>query len=371
MEILNEDHRMVAEAAAGFLAQSHPVGAFRVLRDSGTDLGYDRAILSEMAELGWMGILLPEAMGGADFGFRAAGLIAEEMGRNLTAAPFLSTAILAATILRKAGGPVAEQWGPRIAAGDAVIALALDEGAKHRPDRIATKADLDGDGYVLNGRKVFVVDAFGADRLIVVALVNGAPALFWVDPAQGGVSVSAQVLLDHRNAAVVTLESVRLSADALLAEGQVAGEALAAALAAGRAVAASEQLGVARAAAETTSEYLRTRKQFGTLIGRFQALQHRAADLYCEIEQTASLVAAALNALDSGADNADALSRAAKAKAATTGRQATEEGVQMHGGIGMTDDLDLGLFMKRDRALTEFLGDAGYHTNWLLQQRGL
>ncbi|MGX9352593.1 acyl-CoA dehydrogenase family protein [Shimia sp. W99] len=371
MEILSEDHRMVAEAADGFLAQSHPIGAFRALRDSGAMLGYDRAILSEMAKMGWMGIVLPEEMGGVDFGYRAAGLIAEAIGRNLTAAPFLSTAILSATILRQVGGPVAAQWAPRISAGEAVIALALDEGAKHRPDRIATKADRAGGGFILNGRKAFVVDGFGADRLIVAALLAGAPALFWVDPAQDGVSVSAQVLLDHRNAAVVMLEEVQLDASALLADGEIAGDALSAALAAGRAVAAAEQLGVARVAAETTKEYLRTRKQFGTLIGRFQALQHRAADLYCEIEQTASLVSVALKALDAGAENAEALSRAAKSKASTTGRQATEEGVQMHGGIGMTDELDLGLFMKRDRALTEFLGDAGYHTNWLLRQRGL
>ncbi|SFM60866.1 acyl-CoA dehydrogenase family protein [Shimia aestuarii] len=371
MEILSEDHRMVAEAADGFLAQSHSISAFRALRDSGAPLGYDPAILSDMAELGWMGIVLPEEMGGADFGFRAAGLIAESMGRNLTAAPFLSTAILSATILRQVGGPVAAQWGPKIAAGEAVIALALEEGAKHRPERIATGATRTGDGFVLGGRKSFVVDGFGADRLIVVALLDGAPALFWVDPTQDGVTVAAQILLDHRNAASVMLEDVQLDASALLAEGEAAANALSSALAAGRAVTAAEQLGVARVAAETTNEYLRTRKQFGTLIGRFQALQHRAADLYCEIEQTASLVSAALNALDAGAENAEALSRAAKAKTATTGRQATEEGVQMHGGIGMTDELDLGLFMKRDRALTEFLGDAGHHTNWLLRQRGL
>ena len=371
MEKLSEDHAMVAEAAAGFLAQNHPVAAFRALRDSGAPLGYDRAIVGQMAGMGWMGVVLPEDLGGVNFGHRAAGLIAGAMGRNLTAAPFLSTAVIGASVLKHAGGPVAESWGPKLAAGEAVVALAMEEGAKHRPDRIATEARREGDGFVLNGRKSFVVDGVGADRLIVVATLDDAPALFWVDPTAAGVTVVPQVLLDHRNAALVTFEGVGLDGAAMIAGRENAGAVLAAALAAGRAVTAAEQLGVARAAAEATFDYLRTRKQFGMLIGSFQALQHRAADLYCAIEQTDSLVAAALNALDRGADEGEALSRAAKARAALVGRQATEEGVQMHGGIGMTDEMDLGLFMKRDRALSEFLGDAGHHTDWLLRQRGL
>jgi len=371
MEILNEDLGMVAESAAGLLSKSHPITAFRALRDSGAALGYDKAIVGEMAEMGWMGIALPEDVDGADFGFRAAGLIAEEMGKNLTAGPFLSTAILAATVLRTAGGDTLAQWGPRIAGGDAVIALALEEGVKHRPNRIATTATKAADGITLNGRKSFVVDGVDADRLIVVAKDGDALVLALVDPQTKGVSVTSQVMLDHRNTAVVSLDDALVPAEAIIAEGDAAQAALDATLRAGRAVAAAEQLGNAKAAAEQTFEYLRTRKQFGVLIGMFQALQHRAADLYCELEQTSSLVAEALNALDQGRDDAEALSRAAKAKAARVGRQATEEGVQMHGGIGMTDEMDLGLFMKRDRALSEFLGDAGHHTEWLLKQRGI
>ncbi|MGR3636581.1 MAG: acyl-CoA dehydrogenase family protein [Shimia sp.] len=371
MEILNEDMGLVAESASGLLNKSHPITAFRALRDSGVTLGYDKAIIGEMAEMGWMGIALPEDVDGADFGFRAAGLIAEEMGKNLTAGPFVSTAVLAATILRTAGGDALAQWGPRIAGGEAVIALAMDEGVKHRPDRIATTAAKGANGVTLNGRKSYVVDGVGADRLIVTAKIGDSLMLVMVDPQTAGVSVTSQVMLDHRNAAVVTLDNATVPAEAVLAEGDAARLALNTALNAGRAVLAAEQLGVARVAAEQTFEYLRTRKQFGVLIGMFQSLQHRAADLYCELEQTASLVAEALNALDLGRDDAEALSRAAKAKAARVGRQATEEGVQMHGGIGMTDEMDLGLFMKRDRALTEFLGDAGHHTEWLLRQRGI
>lgn len=371
MEILSEDHAMVAQMAAGYLGKSHPITTFRKLRDSGATLGYELSSWAEMAEMGWAGTVLPEAAGGVDFGYRAAGLIAQEMGRNLTASPFLSTAVLATTVLRHVGGDVLANWGPQISQGAAVIALALDEGPKHRPDRLSTTATKVAEGIVLNGRKSYVVDAVGADRLIVTAKLDGALVLLMVDPQSNGVSVLGQVMLDHRNAALVTLDDVTLGPDAVIAQGTAAQAALDAALCAGRAVAAAEQLGVAQAAAETTFEYLRTRKQFGVVIGVFQALQHRAADLYCELEQTSSLIAAALNALDEGRDDAEALSRAAKAKVARVGRLAAEEGVQMHGGIGMTDEMDLGLFMKRDRALSEFLGDAGHHTDWLLRQRGI
>lgn len=371
MELLNEDQTLIAQSAAGFLADTHNIAAFRALRDAAPARGFDPAVLPQMAEMGWMGVLLPESAGGIDFGHRAAGLIAQQMGRNLSACPFLSTAILAASVFETVGGATLTQLGPRIAAGELVVALALEESAKHRPDQIATTVTRQGEMLVLNGRKNFVVDGFGADHLIVVAQEAGAPLLLLVDPSTTGVTVAPQRLLDTRNAAQVIFEDVALPPAAVLAQGQTAEVALAKALRAGRAVAAAEQLGVAYAAAEQTFDYLRTRKQFGLLIGQFQALQHRAADLYCALAQTSSLVAVALNALDADLPEAEALTRAAKAKVARVGRQATEEGVQMHGGIGMTDEMDLGLFMKRDRALSEFLGDAGCHTEWLLRHRGI
>ncbi|MDA5557615.1 acyl-CoA dehydrogenase family protein [Shimia sp. MMG029] len=371
MEILNDDHQLVADAAAAYLSKSHPIAAFRALREHGAAQGYDRAIMTELAELGWMGILLPEEVEGADFGARAAGVIAEEIGRNLTVAPFLSTAVLSASLLRQTGGTALAEWGAKIAQGSTRVALALEEGAKHRPGRITTTLSQTGDSLALTGRKSFVVDGSGADRLIVVAQSAEGLALVLVDPAAEGVLVTSQRLLDDRNAALLRLDEVSVPKEAVLATGAAAQQALDHALCMGRAVAAAEQLGVAKAAAEQTFEYLRTRKQFGLLIGQFQALQHRAADLYCELEQTSSLIARALNAIDAGSAEAEALSRAAKAKMAHVGQQATEEGVQMHGGIGMTDEMDLGLFMKRDRALAEFLGDAGCHTEWLLRHRGI
>lgn len=368
MEILNEDLTLLRDSARGYLSEQG-IAAFRSTRELG--LTSAEGIGKDLAAMGWMGILLPDEVGGADFGCRAAGLIATEMGSNLTAAPFLSTAILSASILRTCGGETLATWGHKLCDGEAVVALAMDETAKHRPDRVTATATKDGDILVVTGRKTMVVDGVAADRMIVTAKLDGDLVLLWLDPTMAGVFVSPQITLDARDVAQVTIDGARLSPDAILARGATAEAALEQALCAGRVVAAAEQMGVAQAAAEQTRDYLKTRKQFGTEIGRFQALQHRAATLYTELEQTSSLIAAALTAIDEDAADAEVLSRAAKAKSARTGRLATEEGVQMHGGIGMTEEMDLGLFMKRDRALSEFLGDAGCHTEWLLRQRGL
>jgi len=369
MELLSEDQQLIADSAAGFVRDGHGIAAFRALRRAGYDANL--TITAELAEMGWMGIVIPEAFGGVGFGYRAAGLIAEELGRNLTVSPFVSSAILAGTALASTGGDIAQNWAPKIAAGDTVVALAIDEAAKHRPERVATSLTGTSDALTLSGRKTFVVDGGIADRLIVTAKRGDDLCLVLCDPQAAGVTRASQVMLDHRNAATVIFEDVALTEADILVQGPAAEDVLAKTLAAGRAIAAAEQLGVAKAAAEQTYDYLRTRKQFGVLIGQFQALQHRAADLYCELAQVSSLIAAALNALDEGSDEVETMTRVAKAKMARVGRQATEEGVQMHGGIGMTDEMDLGLFMKRDRALTEFLGDAGYHTEWILRQRGI
>ncbi len=369
MELLSEDQQLIADSAAGFLRDGHSIAAFRAFRETGDDS--NSAILGELAAMGWMGIVIPEALGGVGLGYRAAGLIAEELGRNLTVSPFMSSAILAGTALASAVGDTAKHWAHQIAAGDAVIALAMDETAKHRPERIATTVSGGTGSPRLNGRKTFVMDGGTADRLIVTAKRGEDLCLVLCDPQAAGVTRAPQVMLDHRNVATMIFEDVAIAEADILAHGAIAEEILVKMLAAGRAIAAAEQLGVAKAAAEQTYDYLRTRKQFGVLIGQFQALQHRAADLYCELAQVSSLIAAALNALDADSVEVETLSRAAKAKMARVGRQATEEGVQMHGGIGMTDEMDLGLFMKRDRALTEFLGDAGYHTEWILRQRGI
>ncbi|MDP2518308.1 acyl-CoA dehydrogenase family protein [Shimia thalassica] len=366
MILLTEEQQMIRDMAAGFLSDKASVDAFRAQRNAGQS--GDTSINNEMAEMGWFGMLTSEDAGGIDMGAQAAGLVAEEMGRNLTTSPFLSSAVMSAAALRVASET---EWAGKVASGEAVVALAMDEHIKHRPDMVGTKAEASGNGFVLRGTKRFVGDGGAADRLIVTAMTDDGLGLFLIDPATDGVTVDPVKTVDNRNAANLTLDNVQVDGSALLAKGDIAEEALGTALRVGRSVGAAELVGVSKEAADRTVAYLKERKQFGVTLSQFQALQHRAADLYTQIQTTESVIAAALKAIDEGRDDAERLSRVAKAKASKTANLAVREAVQMHGGIGMTDDLDIGLFMKKARACGEYLGDATCHAEWLLRERGV
>lgn len=366
MRLLNEEQVMIRDMAAGFLAEKAPVDALRASRDAGG--GYDRALTSEMAEMGWFGMLLGEESGGVDMGAEAAGLVAEEMGRRLSASPFLSSGVMAASVLRAVSG---SDWAARVASGEAVMALAMDERVRHDPGAIATTAEKSGNGFVLNGAKRFVSDGAGADRVIVSAMTDQGLALFLVDPRLEGVERRALRTVDSRDAADMSFSDVQLDGEALLASGDAAQDALDGALRVGRSVASAELVGVSKEVAEQAIAYLKERKQFGVTLSNFQALQHRLADLYTQIQTTEAVAAAALRAIDENSEHAEMLSRVAKAKAGKTASLAVREALQMHGGIGMTDELDIGLFMKKARACAEYLGDGECHGEWLLKQRSL
>lgn len=368
--VLNEDEVMLRDTAEGFFKQKAPVKALRQLRDERDETGFDRALWSEMAEMGFAGIVVDEDHGGVDMGFVAAGLVAEQMGRNLSATPFLSTAILAATAIREGGS--AEQktaWLTKIAGGEAVLALALDEGPKHNPVGTATTSEKSGNGFKLSGSKAMVVDGHVADALIVAARTSGEAgdadglSLFLVDPKSKGVTTERTIMVDSRNAARIDLDDVEVDGDALLGELDGGMAVLGKVLSAGRAIAAAELLGAGSQAFEDTVVYIKERKQFGRIIGEFQALQHRASHLYSEMEIARSAVLAALTALDDQDPKAELYCAMAKAKLGSVAKLASQEGVQMHGGVGMTDEYDIGLFMKRIRVLQELFGDAHYHMN--------
>ncbi len=366
--ILNEDEIMLRDMAQGFFADKAPVTALRTLRDEGDETGFDRGLWQEMADMGFAGVVIDEDHGGVDMGFVAAGLIAEQMGRNLSASPFLSTAILAATAIREGG--TAEQkaeWLSKIAGGKAVIALALDEGAKHNPAATAATAEKSGNGFKISGHKAMVVDGHVADTLIIAARTSGEPgeaagiSLFIVDPKSKGVSTERTIMVDARNAARIDLDNVEVSGDALLGTLDDGMAVLGKVLSAGRAVAAAELLGAGGQAFDSTVAYIKERKQFGKIIGEFQSLQHRASHLYTELEIARSAVLAALSALDGNDPKAEIYCAMAKAKLGSVAKLASQEGVQMFGGVGMTDEYDIGLFMKRIRVLQELFGDAHYH----------
>ena len=366
--VLNDEQRMLQDSARAFISESAPVAHLRTLRDSRDATGFSRDLWKKFAEMGFSGILVPEAQGGSGLGVVEAGVIAEELGRTLAPSPFLSTAVLAACAIRR-GGSAAQQADllPKIAAAGMVVALALDEGVKHRPGAIATKAIRDGAGYRLEGAKTMVVDGHVADRLIVAARVAGAAgdpvALFLVDARAPGVAIERTVMVDAHNAARVRFDGVRIGADALLGSVEGGAALLEEVLDVGRAVVASELLGIADEVFARTLAYLKERKQFGRIIGEFQALQHRAAELFCDIEMTRAIVIRALQAVDEDPAKARDIVSAAKARACTTANRAVQEGVQMHGGMGMTDQFDIGLFMKRARVAQELLGDAHFHAD--------
>jgi alkylation response protein AidB-like acyl-CoA dehydrogenase len=375
--VLNEDQQMFRDAAKRFAAQRAPVAQLRKLRDQNDGVGFDREVWKEMANMGWAGVLVPDEYGGAGFGYVGAGLIAEEIGRNLSATPLLSTSVLAVTALVRGGSSTQkEALLPAIAGGDLIVALASDEKNRHAPHSIATRATGGGGKFKLNGRKIHVLDGHVADRLIVTARTSGdvesrdGITLFLIDGKASGVSITRTPTVDSHNAASMELRDVVVNESDVIGTFDKGAAVLDAVLDAGRAMLAAELLGVAAESFERTLGYLREREQFGVKIGTFQSLQHRAAHLFCEIELVRSVVLRTLQALEAQEPTAATLVCLAKAKATDVARIATNEAVQMHGGIGMTDEFDIGFFMKRARAAGETFGDYYYHADRYAQLSG-
>jgi alkylation response protein AidB-like acyl-CoA dehydrogenase len=375
--VLNDDQLMFRDAAKRFAAERAPISQLRQLRDTQDVVGFSGEVWKEMADMGWAGVLIPEEFGGYSFGYVGAGLIAEEIGRNLSATPFLSTAILGVTALLKGGSSAhKESLLPAIARGETLLTCAVDERARHNPLSVATRATGSAGKFKLSGKKLHVLDGHIADRLIVSARTAGdvesrdGITLFLVDPKAPGVTISRMSSVDSRNTAQVELRDVSVSSEDMLGAVDKGATVLEAVLDAGRAVLAAELLGISAEAFERTLGYLRERDQFGVKIGSFQALQHRAAHLFCEIELLRSVTLRALQALDAPEANTAQLVCLAKGRASEVARLATNEAVQMHGGIGMTDDFDIGFFMKRARVAAETFGDAFYHTDRYAQMSG-
>ena len=367
--VLNEDQLMLQQSARDFCREQAPVSILRRIRDSKDPDGYPTELWRSMVKLGWAGMAVPEAYGGFDFGYSGLGLVLEETGRTLVPTPLVSTVLLSATLINLAGSEAQKlETLPDIVAGETVIALALEETAIHNPLHIELKAVKTGSGYILNGQKYFVLDAHVADQFIVVARTDGETgqqegiSLFLVDANSVGIDVQRLNMVDSRNAGNVSFVDVEVPDDALLGEENRGWPALSRTLDIGRIGLAAEMLGGVQEVFERTVEYLKQRSQFGVPIGAFQALQHRAAIMYSEIELCKSLVLKALHELDRGGEAEDipALASMCKAKLSEVFMLVSNEGVQMHGGIGMTDEFDIGFFLKRARAGGETLGDANY-----------
>ncbi|HVR89891.1 MAG TPA: acyl-CoA dehydrogenase family protein [Novosphingobium sp.] len=372
-----EEQAMLAETVSGFMADEGGIKQqLRHWRDKQCKDGFGHGLWQQFAEMGLNGILVGEADGGLGMGHVEAGIVLEEIGRNLTPSPFLTSSVMAATALGAGSAELRGRWLPGLIAGSSVFAVAIDEGAKHRPERIKARAERAGNGFRLSGAKDFVVHGGSADMLVVAARTAGSDddndgiTLFAVPRDAAGLSQDAVQLVDSAMASHIKLDNVELDGDAVIGDVDGGREVLNRMLAAGRVGAAAESVGVARGAMDMTIDYLKQRKQFGKLIGEFQALQHRAAHLYSELEIARAAVIKAQQLLDGGSEHAELMVSVAKAKAGKVAGLAVREGVQMHGGIGMTDEYDIGLYMKRDRALAEFMGDHYYHTERVAQLSG-
>lgn len=366
--VLNEEQQLLQGTAREFLGANAPVAALRELRDGRDPLGYAPTLWQQMAELGWASIILPEQYGGLDFGFLGLGVVLEETGRTLTASPLLASAVVGASALLLGGSEEQkETLLPAIAAGELTTALALEETHHHRPTRIATRAERDGDEFIINGHKTFVLDGHSADKLIVVTRSSGEPpassglTLFLVDRDAPGVTVQRTIMADSRNAANINFDQVRVAASAVVGALDEAWSVLEPVLDRGRVAIAAEMMGLALEAFERTVAYLKQREQFGVLIGSFQALQHRAAQMQAELELCRSVLLQTLSAVDDTPEQLPMLASLAKAKLNELAKLVTNEAVQMHGGIGVTDELDIGLFLKRARVAIQVFGDTGFH----------
>ncbi len=369
--VLNEEQTMLKDAARNFLQERAPVSHLRSIRDSVDSDGFSRELWAEMVEMGWTAILVPEEHGGLGYGYTGLGIVLEESGRTLTPSPLLSTALTGVAALTLAGtGKQCATLLPEVVSGEHLLALACDESTRHEPDRVETEAEVLEESFRLNGCKTAVLDGHVADTFVVSAWSGSGISMFLVPAETAGVSIERYPVLDTHVAARVTFDHVDLPADSLLGplhDGQILLEQI---LDTARIGAAAEMLGIAQEAFGRTIEYLKERKQFGVPIGSFQALQHRAAHLFGEIEMCKSLVLKALQTLDAQGPGDAELASLTKAKLSETAREAALEAIQMHGGIGMTDEFDIGFFLKRCQVLDTLFGDYYYHLGRFAKARG-
>ena len=366
--VLNEEQQMLSDSAKDFAANRTPVNHFRSLRDNNDPLNWDKDVWKEMVDLGWSGILIPQEFGGSDFGLAGISVIMQEVGKTLTPSPLFATAVMGASAINTFGTQEQKaEYLPKIAAGNITTAIAIDEESHHAPFNSMAQAELVGDEWVLNGKKKFVVDGASADILIILARTSGIKGdkagltLFIVDASHTGVEIIKTDMADCRNYANIVLDNVTISKDALLGDQESGGEAIDKILDEGRIALSAEMLGNSEAAFEMTLNYLKERKQFGVLIGTFQALQHRAAEMFCEIELTKSAVMAAMQGADENNNDLQRMASLAKSIAGETLYLVSNESVQMHGGIGVTDEYDIGFYMKRARVAEVIFGGANFH----------
>jgi len=367
--ILTEEEQFLKDTAKSFAEERSPITHFRSLRDMSDPMLWDKNIWNEMSKLGWPGIMIPEEFGGSNFGLSGICVVLQECAKTLTPSPLFASGVLGAYAINNYGTKEQkEKYLPLIASGELTTSIAVDESSHHNPYDTLLIAKKSSDEYILSGKKNFVIDGTSSDLLIVLARTSGKKGdltgltLFLVDPSNEGIDRIKLEMADSRNYANIIFDNVKISSKNILGDIEAGGEAIDDVLDIGRIAMSAEMLGNSEAAFETTLDYLKQRKQFGVLIGSFQALQHRAAEMFCEIELTKSSVIAAMRAADERSNDVQRLSSLAKTVAGETLHLVSNEAIQMHGGIGVTDEYDIGFFLKRARVAEQIFGSAKFHT---------
>lgn len=358
---LTEEQQLLVETVAGFVKKQSPVSRFRGLRQDA--LGWSPAVWQKLGEFGWLGAAFPEAVGGAGGSFVDAMIVLEQLGAALVPEPFVPALAAGRAILRAGSAEQQRRWLEPLCAGRSVLALAYAElDSRYATGAPSLTAERDGAGFRLDGKKRFVLAGHAADAIVVSARSQRGVSLFVVDRETPGLSIEPVQTMDGRRAAMLSFERAAVGGERLLGEEGAGLGALDEAVDVGAAAACAEGVGVMRTVLAMTTEYLRTREQFGVKIGTFQALQHRAVDMFVETELCRStMILAGIKVDDPDEVERQRAVSAAKVQLAAGGKLVTQQAIQLHGGIGITDEHDVGLYFKRMHVLNSIFGDEEHH----------
>ena len=367
--VLNEEQIFLKDSAKKFASEKTPTTHFREVRDSEIENCYDDKVWQEMVSLGWTGILVPEEFGGSNFGVAGISSILEELGRTLTPSPLFSTSVVGVSLIKHASDDVKKDILSKVVQEGLRLCFAIEENNHHDPLKISCEAKKDGNDFIISGEKSFVIDGGFADKVIIAARTSGKEgdkdglSLFVLDAEAKGLTITPTKMVDSRNAANMKFDAVKVSSDMLIGKEGGAYEIIESVLDISRAAISAEMLGSALQAYEITLDYLKEREQFGEKIGSFQALQHRAAIMFSELELCKSCVIESITSFDEGGNDSERLASLSKAKVGEVFHLVSNESVQMHGGIGVTDEYDIGLYLKRARVAEQIFGDSDFHKN--------
>tara|TARA_Y100000816_G_scaffold284560_1_gene262906 strand:- start:8812 stop:9948 length:1137 start_codon:yes stop_codon:yes gene_type:complete len=367
--VLSEEQIFLKDSAKKFASEKTPTTHFREVRDSEIESCYDDKVWQEMVSLGWTGILIPEEFGGSNFGVAGISSILEELGRTLTPSPLFSTAVVGVSLIKHANDDVKKDILSKVVEEGLRLCFAIEESNHHNPLKTVCEAKKDGKNFNISGEKSFVIDGGFADKVIIACRTSGKEgsknglSLFVIDANAKGLTIAPTKMVDSRNAANMKFDNVKVSSDVLIGEEGKAYEIIESVLDISRAAISAEMLGSALQAYEITLDYLKEREQFGSKIGSFQALQHRAAIMFSELELCKSCVIESITSFDEGGNDSERLASLAKAKVGEVFHLVSNESVQMHGGIGVTDEYDIGLYLKRARVAEQIFGNSDFHKN--------